>query len=48
MTPDDGRKGRFKFDDTARKWFVRLCVAWTLFTLSVAALIVAGIYHLAT
>jgi hypothetical protein len=40
--------GRFKFDDTLRKWFVRLCVAWTLFTLTCAALLVIGVWRLAT
>lgn len=52
MTPYDQERpdhtGRFKFDDTARKWFVRVCVIWTLFTLTIAVLIAAGIWKLAT
>lgn len=48
MTPNDGRTGRFKFDDTLRKWLVRLCVAWSLFCLVIAALVILGVWKLAT
>jgi hypothetical protein len=40
--------GRFKFDDTLRKWAVRLCVAWSIFCLVVVVLIAAGVWKLAT
>jgi hypothetical protein len=42
----DGREGRFKIDDTAKKWAVRLCVAWTLFCIALAVLAAAGVHAL--
>lgn len=47
---DTGRPhtGRFSFDDTAKKWFVRLCVAWFLFCIAAAVLLAAGVWAVAT
>jgi hypothetical protein len=46
--PVDDREGRFKFDDTLKKWLVRICVAWSIFCVFVVVLIVAGVWSLAT
>jgi hypothetical protein len=51
MTPYDQEKdhsGRFRFDDTIRKWIVRILATIGFFTVAALVLLAVGLYHLAT
>lgn len=40
--------GRFRWDDTLRKWVVRIFAVIGFFTVLALVLLAVGIYHLAT
>lgn len=48
MPYDDGRKGRFKADDTAKKWLVRYLVTIAVLVHLFALAVVVGVWHLVT
>lgn len=48
MTYDDGRHGRFKFDDTAKKWATRFFVAIGVLTCLAFLALALGVWAIAT